>query len=305
MQHTLKAPFSLQGKGLHTGLQLTLTFQPAPANYGYKIQRVDLEGQPIIEPLAENVIDTSRGTVVGTPECRVSTIEHAMAALVALGVDNCLLQVNGPEFPILDGSSILYVEQIQKVGLENQGVPRNYLEINEPFEYYDEISGSCLCVQPADRFAIDSTIEFPDSQFVQRQSATLEHMSDFPEEIASARTFVFVREIEALLNMGLIKGGDLSNALVIYERMMSQERLDKLTETLGVRRLDASHLGYLQERPVKWDNEPARHKLLDIIGDMALIGRPIKGRIIAIRPGHDANNKFARMVRAKFKHLFS
>ena len=305
MQHTLKAPFSLQGKGLHTCLQLTLTFQPAPANYGYKIQRVDLEGQPIIEPLAENVIDTSRGTVVGTPECRVSTIEHAMAALVALGVDNCLLQVNGPEFPILDGSSILYVEQIQKVGLENQGVPRNYLEINEPFEYYDEISGSCLRVQPADRFAIDSTIEFPDSQFVQRQSATLEHMSDFPEEIASARTFVFVREIEALLNMGLIKGGDLSNALVIYERMMSQERLDKLTETLGVRRLDASHLGYLQERPVKWDNEPARHKLLDIIGDMALIGRPIKGRIIAIRPGHDANNKFARMVRAKFKHLFS
>lgn len=305
MQHTLKAPFSLQGKGLHTGLQLTLTFQPAPANYGYKIQRVDLEGQPIIEPLAENVIDTSRGTVVGTPECRVSTIEHAMAALVAFGVDNCLLQVNGPEFPILDGSSILYVEQIQKVGLENQGVPRNYLEINEPFEYYDEISGSCLRVQPADRFAIDSTIEFPDSQFVQRQSATLEHMSDFPEEIASARTFVFVREIEALLNMGLIKGGDLSNALVIYERMMSQERLDKLTETLGVRRLDASHLGYLQERPVKWDNEPARHKLLDIIGDMALIGRPIKGRIIAIRPGHDANNKFARMVRAKFKHLFS
>ena len=305
MQHTLKAPFSLQGKGLHTGLQLTLTFQPAPANHGYKIQRVDLEGKPIIEPLAENVFDTSRGTVVGTPECRVSTIEHAMAALVALGVDNCLLQVNGPEFPILDGSSILYVEQIQKVGLENQGVPRNYLEINEPFEYYDEISGSCLRVQPADRFAVDSTIEFPDSQFVQRQSATLEHMSDFPEEIASARTFVFVREIEALLNMGLIKGGDLSNALVIYERMMSQERLDKLTETLGVRRLDALHLGYLQERPVKWDNEPARHKLLDIIGDMALIGRPIKGRIIAIRPGHDANNKFARMVRAKFKHLFS
>ncbi len=305
MQHTLKAPFSLQGKGLHTGLQLTLTFQPAPANHGYKIQRVDLEGKPIIEPLAENVFDTSRGTVVGTPECRVSTIEHAMAALVALGVDNCLMQVDGPEFPILDGSSILYVEQIQKVGLENQGVPRNYLEINEPFEYYDEISGSCLRVQPADRFAVDSTIEFPDSQFVQRQSATLEHMSDFPKEIASARTFVFVREIEALLNMGLIKGGDLSNALVIYERKMSQERLDKLTETLGVRRLDASHLGYLQERPVKWDNEPARHKLLDIIGDMALIGRPIKGRIIAIRPGHDANNKFARMVRAKFKHLFS
>ena len=302
MQHTLKAPFSLQGKGLHTGLQLTLTFQPAPVNHGYKIQRVDLEGKPIIEPLAENVFDTSRGTVVGTPECRVSTIEHAMAALVALGVDNCLMQVDGPEFPILDGSSILYVEQIQKVGLENQGVPRNYLEINEPFEYYDEISGSCLRVQPADRFAVDSTIEFPDSQFVQRQSATLEHMSDFPEDIASARTFVFVREIEALLNMGLIKGGDLSNALVIYERRMEQERLNKLSDSLGVKHLDAEQLGYIQERPVTWDNEPARHKLLDIIGDMALIGRPLKGRIIAIRPGHEANNKFARLVRTKLLH---
>ena len=266
---------------------------------------MDLEGQPFILPLAENVIDTSRGTVVGTPECRVSTIEHAMAALVALGVDNCLIQINGPEFPILDGSSILYVEQIVKVGLEEQGVPRRYIEITEPFEYYDEISGSCLRVQPADRFAIDSTIEFPDSQFVQRQSATLEHMADFPEEIASARTFVFVREIEALLQMGLIKGGDLTNALVIYERLVPQERLDKLADTLGVEHRDANHLGYLQERPVKWNNEPARHKLLDIIGDMALIGRPLKGRIVAIRPGHDANNKFARMVRAKFKHLFS
>ena len=305
MQHTLKASFSLQGKGLHTGLQLSITFLPAPADYGYKIQRVDLEGQPYIIPLAENVIDTSRGTVVGTPECRVSTIEHAMAALVALGVDNCLIQINGPEFPILDGSSILYVEQILKVGLEEQDAPRRYIEITEPFEYYDEISGSCLRVQPADSFAIDSTIEFPDSQFVQRQSATLEHMSDFAEEIASARTFVFVREIEALLQMGLIKGGDLSNALVIYERLVSQERLDKLADTLGVEHRDANQLGYLQERPAQWSNEPARHKLLDIIGDMALIGRPLKGRIIAIRPGHDANNKFARMVRAKFKHLFA
>lgn len=302
MQHTLQSSFSLSGKGLHTGLHLTVTFYPADEDHGYRIRRVDLEGQPEIVPLAENVIDTSRGTVVGTPDCRVSTIEHAMAALVAMGVDNCLIEVDGPEFPILDGSSVLYVREIQRVGLREQQAERRYLEVVEPFEYYDEISGSCLRVQPCDHFALDSTIVFPDSQFIQTQSAVLEHLSDFPEEIASARTFVFVREIEPLLHMGLIKGGDLSNALVIYERRVDQARLDKLSDSLGVKHLDANQLGYIQERPVTWENEPARHKLLDIIGDMALIGRPLKGRIIAIRPGHEANNKFARLVRSKLLH---
>lgn len=299
MQHTLNSSFSLSGKGLHTGLHLTATFHPAPEDHGYLIRRVDLEGMPTIRPLAENVIDTSRGTVVGTPDCRVSTIEHGMAALLAMGVDNCLIDVDGPEFPILDGSSVCYVNEIERVGLRQQAAPRRYLEVKEPFEYYDEISGSCLRVQPCDHFAINSTIIFPDSQFIQTQSAVLDHLSDFPKEIASARTFVFVREIEPLLHMGLIKGGDLSNALVIYERLLSQERLDKLADTLGVKHLDATQLGYLQERPVTWENEPARHKLLDIIGDMALIGHPLKGSIIAIRPGHEANNKFARMVRAR------
>ena len=302
MQHTLQSSFSLSGKGLHTGLHLTVTLHPADEDHGYRIRRVDLEGQPEIVPLAENVIDTSRGTVVGTPDCRVSTIEHAMAALVAMGVDNCLIEVDGPEFPILDGSSVLYVREIQRVGLREQQAERRYLEVVEPFEYYDEISGSCLRVQPCDHFALDSTIVFPDSQFIQTQSAVLEHLSDFPEEIASARTFVFVREIEPLLHMGLIKGGDLSNALVIYERRVDQARLDKLSDSLGVKHLDANQLGYIQERPVTWENEPARHKLLDIIGDMALIGRPLKGRIIAIRPGHEANNKFARLVRSKLLH---
>ena len=299
MQHTLNSSFSLSGKGLHTGLHLTATFHPAPEDHGYLIRRVDLEGMPTIRPLAENVIDTSRGTVVGTPDCRVSTIEHGMAALLAMGVDNCLIDVDGPEFPILDGSSVCYVNEIERVGLRQQTAPRRYLEVKEPFEYYDEISGSCLRVQPCDHFAINSTIIFPDSQFIQTQSAVLDHLSDYPKEIASARTFVFVREIEPLLHMGLIKGGDLSNALVIYEHLLSQERLDKLADTLGVKHLDATQLGYLQERPVTWENEPARHKLLDIIGDMALIGHPLKGSIIAIRPGHEANNKFARMVRAR------
>lgn len=302
MQHTLKDSFSLSGKGLHTGLHLTVTFRPAEEDHGYRIRRVDLDGQPEILPLAENVIDTSRGTVVGTPECRVSTIEHAMAALVAMGVDNCLIEVDGPEFPILDGSSVYYVREIDRVGLLAQSAERRYLEVTEPFEYYDEISGSCLRVQPCDHFALDSTIIFPDSEYIQTQSAVLEHLSDFPEEIAGARTFVFVREIEPLIHMGLIKGGDLSNALVIYERRVDQERLDRLADSLGVKHLDAEQLGYIQERPVAWDNEPARHKLLDIVGDMALIGRPLKGRIIAIRPGHEANNKFARLVRSKLLH---
>ena len=301
-QKTLASEFSLQGKGLHTGLDIHITFKPAPENHGYQIRRTDLEGAPIVEALAENVINTQRGTVVGKKDVQISTIEHAMAALYAWEVDNCLIEVDGPEFPILDGSSVLYVRELQRVGLREQQAERRYLEVTEPFEYYDEISGSCLRVQPCDHFAIDSTIVFPDSQFIQTQSAVLENMADFPTEIASARTFVFVREIEPLLQMGLIKGGDLSNALVIYERRMEQERLNKLSDSLGVKHLDAEQLGYIQERPVTWDNEPARHKLLDIIGDMALIGRPLKGRIIAIRPGHEANNKFARLVRTKLLH---
>lgn len=300
-QHTLNDKFSLTGKGLHTGLPLTLTFLPAPEHHGFKIQRMDLPGQPLIDVLAENVIDTSRGTVVGTPDCRVSTIEHAMAALVAFEVDNCLMQVDGPEFPILDGSSILYVEQLQKVGITEQEAERLYAELTEPLEYYDEISGSCLRFEPSTHFSVDSTIEFPDSPFLQTQRAVLTQLADFPREIASARTFVFVREIEPLLNMGLIKGGDLNNALVIYEQQLSQERLNTLADTLGVEHRDASHLGYLQQKPITWENEPARHKLLDILGDMALIGRPLRGRIIAIRPGHKANNKFARLVRTKLK----
>ena len=228
MQHTLQSSFSLSGKGLHTGLHLTVTFHPADEDHGYRIRRVDLEGQPEIVPLAENVIDTSRGTVVGTPDCRVSTIEHAMAALVAMGVDNCLIEVDGPEFPILDGSSVLYVREIQRVGLREQQAERRYLEVVEPFEYYDEISGSCLRVQPCDHFALDSTIVFPDSQFIQTQSAVLEHLSDFPEEIASARTFVFVREIEPLLHMGPRRSSSSRQAFRLARREASRRQPARL-----------------------------------------------------------------------------
>lgn len=299
-QKTLAGSFSLFGKGLHSGLNLTVTFNPAPENSGYKIQRIDLEGEPIIQAIAENVVDTSRGTVVANGEARCSTIEHAMAALYALGIDNCLIQVNGPEFPILDGSSIMYVENIRRVGVVEQNAPKDFYVIKKKIEFRDDETGSSIIILPDEQFSITTMISF-DSQFINSQFATLDNMDDFTEHIAPARTFVFVREIEPLLKAGLIKGGDLDNAIVIYEKEISQEALDRLADHLHVEHRDATALGYIQDRPLVWQNEPARHKLLDIIGDMALIGRPIKGRIIATRPGHTINNKFARQMRREIR----
>ena len=299
-QSTLNAPFSLSGKGLHTGLNLTVTFNPAPEDFGYKIQRIDVENQPIIEAVAENVVDTSRGTVVAKGDVRVSTIEHGMAALYALGIDNCLIQVDGPEFPILDGSSAVYIQEIQRVGTQKQNAEKDFYVIKKKIEFVDEETGSSITLLPDDRFSITAMISF-DSKFLSAQFATLKDMDNFPTEVASARTFVFLREIQPLLGAGLIKGGDLDNAIVIYEREMPQEELDMLADKIGVAHHDATELGYLQTKPLQWGNEPARHKLLDIIGDMALIGRPIKGRIIATKPGHTINNKFARQMRKEIR----
>ena len=299
-QKTLGGSFSLFGKGLHTGLSLTVTFNAAPENHGYRIQRIDMEGQPLIHAIAENVVDTSRGTVVANGEARCSTIEHAMAALYAMGIDNCLIQVNGPEFPILDGSSIAYVENIRRVGIVEQNAEKDFYVIKKKIEFRDEETGSSIIILPDEQFSITAMISF-ESQFINSQFATLDDMEDFTEEIASARTFVFVREIEPLLKAGLIKGGDLDNAIVIYEKQISQDALDRLADHLHVDHRDATKLGYLNSRPLVWQNEPARHKLLDIIGDMALIGRPIKGRIIATRPGHTINNKFARQMRREIR----
>ena len=295
-QKTLNGSFSLYGKGLHTGLHLTVTFNPAPENYGYKIQRIDLPGEPIIDAVAENVTETTRGTVLTKGEARVSTVEHAMAALFALGIDNCLMQVNGPEFPILDGSAIHYVENIERVGIKEQNAEKDVFVIKSKIEIKDEKSGNSIIILPDEKFSLNVLIHY-DSDLLFNQYATLEEMEDFKSEIASSRTFVFVRELEALLNLGLIKGGDLDNAIVIYEREMEQEKYDRLTDILGVPRMDAKKLGYLNHKPLVWNNEPARHKLLDIIGDLALIGKPLQGRIIATCPGHTINNKFARAMR--------
>jgi len=299
-QHTLNGCFSLSGKGLHTGLNLTVTFNPAPENHGYKIQRTDLPEQPILDAIADNVVETTRGTVLGKKDVRVSTIEHGMSALYALGVDNVLIQVDGPEFPILDGSAEPYVKEIQRVGLQEQTAPKNYYIIAHKIEIKDESTGSCITLLPDDEFSITTMIDF-ESKFISSQFATLDNMERFDTEIAAARTFVFVREIEPLLKAGLVKGGDLDNAIVIYERQTTQEALDELCDKTGAEHHDANVLGYIQHKPLVWENEPARHKLLDIIGDMALIGRPLKGRIIATRPGHTINNKFARLMRKEIK----
>lgn len=299
-QRTLKGSFSLCGKGLHTGLNLTVTFNPAPENTGYKIQRIDLEGQPIVEAIAENVVDTQRGTVLARGDVRVSTVEHGLSALYAMGIDNCMIQVNGPEFPILDGSAAIYVNRIQEIGIEEQNAPKDFYIIRKKIEVKDEETGSCITILPDDQFSITTMCSF-ESKFINSQFATLDNIDDYATEIAPARTFVFVRDIVPLLEANLIKGGDMDNAIVIYEREVSQEQLDQLADILKVPRMDATKIGYIQHKPLMWENECTRHKLLDIIGDMALIGKPIKGRIVATRPGHTINNKFARLMRREIR----
>ena len=299
-QKTLKGSFSLCGKGLHTGLNLTVTFNPAPENHGYKIQRIDLEDQPIIDAIAEKVIDTTRGTVLAVGEARVSTIEHGLSALYALGIDNCLIQVNGPEFPILDGSAMPYMEKIKQVGSVEQNTPKDYYIIRHKIEVKDEKTGSCVTILPDEEFSITAMCSF-DSKFINSQFATLDNIDNYEKEIAPARTFVFVRDILPLLDANLIKGGDLDNAVVIYERQVPQEQLDKLADLLKVPHIDADKIGYIQNKPLMWENECTRHKLLDIIGDVALIGKPLKGRIVATRPGHTINNKFARLIRKEIR----
>ena len=271
-QKTLAASFSLKGKGLHTGLDIEITFNPAPENHGYKIKRVDMEGQPTIDALAENVVNTQRGTVLSKNGVQVSTIEHAMAALYAYEIDNCLIEVNAPEFPILDGSSRFFSEEIQKTGVVEQNAPKDYYIVKHKIEVKDEETGSSLIILPDDKFCVNVLISF-DSPVLSNQFATLNDLSEFPTELAASRTFVFVREVEMLLNHNLIKGGDLDNAIVIYDQKIPQESLDKLADMLNIPHKNVQELGYINNKPLVFDNEPARHKLIDVIGDIALIGK--------------------------------
>ena len=299
-QKTLKSNFTLNGIGLHTGKNIHVNFLPAPDNHGIKIKRVDLEELTIIPALAENVTGTQRGTVLSKGGAQVSTVEHAMAALYAMGIDNCLIEVDAPEFPILDGSACKYVDAINEVGTEEQDSYKDFYIVRRKMEVSDPETGAKLTLLPDDSFSINSFIEF-DSQYIHNQSASIENMDDFEKEIAPARTFVFVREIEQLLKAGLIQGGNLENAVVIYETEMQQDALNELAKLLGVPPHNAKELGYLNKKALVFPNEPARHKLLDVIGDMALVGKPIKGRIIATRPGHKINNLLARKLRKDIK----
>ena len=295
-QQTLKESITFIGKGLHTGLDITLTLNPAPADNGYTFQRVDLEGQPVLEAVASNVTQTQRGTVIEKDGISVSTIEHLMAALYAAGIDNCLIQVNAPEVPILDGSSILYCEAIEKAGITELEAKREVFRITKPYHVIDEEKGIDLAIYPDDHFSMTVLVDFP-SPVLNNQYAVLNSFDDFKSQVAAARTFVFVREIQPLLAANLIKGGDLDNAIVIYDQKIEQAEMDKLAAVIHTQAPSAENLGYVQNRPLTWDNEPARHKLLDLIGDLALIGKYIQGRVVATRPGHGINNKLARNVR--------
>lgn len=298
-QQTIKSAVSLQGIGLHTGVNINISFNPAPENHGIKVKRTDIEGQPVINALAENVNGTTRGTVISKDDIQISTLEHAMASLYALGIDNCLIEVDAPEFPILDGSAKYYMEALLKAGTEEQAFDKEYFYVKSRIEYTDPETGSSIILLPDDKFSIDVHIEYP-SPILSNQFAKLDNLADFATEIADCRTFCFVREIEPLLKLNLIKGGDLENAIVIYDKEINQEEIDHIAQLTNQASSDAKKLGYLSGA-LKFNNECARHKLLDVIGDLALIGLPIIGKVIATRPGHKLNTDFAKVIRKSIK----
>ena len=295
-QHTINKSFTLTGKGLHTGLVITARFWPAPVNTGIRLCRTDISGRPTFEALADYVTSTSRGTVVENGKWKVSTIEHAMSALYALGITNCVIELNAPEMPILDGSSKLFVEQILTGGVEDQDAEAKTWVVTEPISF-DNGKGSKLQIVPADKFEVEVHVDYP-SPILNKQTAVLDDLSLFPTDIAQARTFCFLREVEWLLHLGLIKGGDMQNALVIYDKKISQWSMNRLSNKLGQPPIDADALGYLS--PLIYENEPACHKLLDLIGDMALTGVHIQGRLIAYCPGHGFNTSCAKQLRQQY-----
>ncbi|WP_439183955.1 bifunctional UDP-3-O-[3-hydroxymyristoyl] N-acetylglucosamine deacetylase/3-hydroxyacyl-ACP dehydratase [Carboxylicivirga taeanensis] len=300
-QRTIKTSVSLKGTGLHTGVEVNFTLMPAPVNHGYKFKRIDLEGQPVIDALADNVAFTQRGTVLQKGDAKVSTIEHCLAALTALKIDNCLIEVDGPEAPILDGSAKFFVEAIKNAGIEEQDEERRYFVIKEKMVFEDEERGIKIMALPDEEFSADVKISFDKSLLLSNQYATLDSLDDFEKEISACRTFVFLHELEPLLKNNLIKGGDLDNAIIIIDKEISQEELDKLADLFNQPRVEVQPTGILNNVELVYSNEPARHKLLDVIGDLALCGMPIKGRIMATRPGHMANVEFAKILRKEIK----
>ena len=299
-QKTLANSFVIEGKGLHTGVNVTMNFLPAPENHGFKFKRVDLENHPIIEADADLVVDTSRGTMLEKNGVRIGTIEHTLAALVGMDLDNVLIEVNNEEAPIIDGSSKYFVEGIEKAGIVEQNAEREYFEIKEKIQFTDEKSGAEIIALPDDDYRLNVLISFK-SKVLNNQFASLQSISNFKEEIANCRTFVFLREVEYLLNNNLIKGGDIDNAIVIIDKEVSQEELNRLADLFHHKRVEVKPQGILNNLELNFDNECARHKLLDVIGDLALCGKHIKGRIIATKPGHGPNTMFAKALKKAYK----
>lgn len=302
-QRTLAKEISLTGKGLHTGINVTMTFKPAPANHGYKFCRTDLPGRPVIDALAEHVSDTSRGTTLVHNNASVSTIEHVLAALHGLRVDNALIDINGPEAPIMGGSSHKFVEAIKEAGIVELKEERNYFVVKQKITFSDEEHGVDLIVYPDDHFSINVLIDY-NSKILGNQYAILDNVDDFERDISKSRTFVFFHELETLFNMGLIKGGDLDNAVVILEKEVDQSEIDRIAHLFNRPGITTHTAGVLNNTELRYPNEPARHKLLDIMGDLSLVGHPIKGKVVATRPGHNANTKLARLMRQEMKKAF-
>lgn len=298
-QSTIKTPVSVKGVGLHTGKQVTLTFKPAPVNHGYRFQRIDLPDQPVVPADVKLVSSTNRGTTLRSGDAQVATVEHVLSALTGLNIDNVLMEIDGPEIPIMDGTSMPFVQALLEASPEEQDAERDYFVVTEPISYKDEIMGIELLALPADSFEATVMIDF-NSKVLGQQFAALHSISEYVDEIANCRTFVFVHELEKLLEMGLIKGGDLNNAIVIADRRMDQSELDDLARKMGKQSIKIDSEGVLNTVKLHFQNEPARHKLLDVIGDLALIGKPIRGKIVATKPGHTANVEFARILK---KHL--
>lgn len=300
-QTTLKAPVTVLGVGLHTGRQVTMTFKPAPENHGYKFQRVDIEGSPIIDADVDNVTDTSRGTTITQNGASVSTIEHTLAALAGLEIDNVLIEIDAPEAPIMDGSSMPFIEELEKVGIVHQDADREYFVIPNNLYYSEPDRHVEMTAMPyIDDYRVTVMVDY-NSPVLGSQHASLSSITEFKKEIASCRTFCFLHELEMLLQHNLIKGGDLNNAIVVVDKVVSENELEHLAKLFNREKIAVAREGILNNIELRHQNEPARHKLLDVIGDLALVGMPLKGHIMAARPGHAANVAFAKKIKALIK----
>ncbi len=295
-KRTLKSPVSVSGVGLHTGASATLTIHPADENYGYKFQRIDVDGKPIIEADCDLVVDTSRGTTLGKNGVKVSTVEHVLAALVGMQIDNAHIEIDGPEVPIMDGSSKPFVEAIEKAGFVEQDAIREYFIVDSTLTYEDPEKHVEMLMVPSEEYRLTVMVDY-NSDVLGTQHASMYHIGEFKDEISKCRTFVFLHELEMLLKHGLAKGGDLNNAIVIVAQEVSQEKLDELARLFNKPSMKVVGKGVLNNLKLQYQNEPARHKLLDIVGDMALVGMPLKAHILSARPGHAGNVAFAKKVK--------